>query len=475
MVHRLLQSPATGVDDADIFLTYARNLSAGHGFVFNVGGEHVEGFTSLLWVLICTATVSLANTPERALLAISIGLTAASAAACLGSPVLRRTARDPRLSPPWTGALLVLLCCDSRFVTWNTVTLMDTSLWTCLLTASALAASDDRLAPNRLAWSLAALNVLLILTRPEALLWTPLLALLFFFTHSASRDRTGLFRMMAPPVSAIDHRRPPDVLQTAHFGYPANTYYAKVSPSLSRSLIEGFTYLWAYTRSNVVTCVSFAALCVSTVHLLRVRFQDRQTLALTLLVATGLAVPVLAGGDHFVGFRFYQSVFPLLVLMLLNCARFVLPRYLSMPTRPVLRRAAEVGGAAVLGTWFVIAQVFDWTDATGPTGLAREFEIAVLGRKEGRRIAELFTPGDRLPSVATITVGGLKYGYPGEIIDLMGLNNTRMAHNGGMRIGYRSHAAFEKRTFYDLHPTMLVPHSRHSREEAWKRPSSKTS
>ena len=102
---------------------------------------------------------------------------------------------------------------------------------------------------------------------------------------------------------------------------------------------------------------------------------------------------------------------------------------------------------------------------------AREFEIAALGRKEGRRIAELFAPDDRLPSVATITVGGLKYGYPGEIIDLMGLNNTRMAHNGGTRVGYRSHAAFEKRTFYELQPAMLVPHLQHSREEAWRRDS----
>src|SRR5690348_8740950 len=40
------ESPATGIDDANIFLAYARNISAGGGFVFNAGGERVEGFTS---------------------------------------------------------------------------------------------------------------------------------------------------------------------------------------------------------------------------------------------------------------------------------------------------------------------------------------------------------------------------------------------------------------------------------------------
>ena len=33
-----------GVDDANIYMVYMRNLAEGHGLVFNVGGERVEGF-----------------------------------------------------------------------------------------------------------------------------------------------------------------------------------------------------------------------------------------------------------------------------------------------------------------------------------------------------------------------------------------------------------------------------------------------
>ena len=256
----------------------------------------------------------------------------------------------------------------------------------------------------------------------------------------------------------------------SYFGYPLpNTFYAKVSPSLSYGLKEGFAYLSSYVRSGVVIQACVLALCVSTAHVLTVGLKDRRTLALTVLTFAGLAMPVIVGGDHFGGFRFYQSVFPLLILTLLNCLRFIVPGYIDAPANPLLRRTVPLGGAAVLGAWFVIAQTLAWTDATERAGLLAEFEIAARGRETGRTMAALFAGDEHLPSVATITVGGMKYAYPGEVADLMGLNNTRMAHNGGARVGYRSHAAFEKRTFFELRPTMLVPHSQFTGEQAWKR------
>lgn len=39
-------------DDAMISMRYAKNLAAGHGLVWNPGGERVEGFTNPLWVII---------------------------------------------------------------------------------------------------------------------------------------------------------------------------------------------------------------------------------------------------------------------------------------------------------------------------------------------------------------------------------------------------------------------------------------
>src|SRR5574341_2402626 len=67
-----LNYPLTGIDDANIYFVYARNLANGHGFVYNIGGERVEGFTSLLWTVISAAVFKLSMYPELSLLIINI-------------------------------------------------------------------------------------------------------------------------------------------------------------------------------------------------------------------------------------------------------------------------------------------------------------------------------------------------------------------------------------------------------------------
>ena len=63
----LSSTPLVGYDDANIFLVYARNIAGGHGFVYNVGGERVEGFTSPAWVLLCAAAMKITTRPEPVL------------------------------------------------------------------------------------------------------------------------------------------------------------------------------------------------------------------------------------------------------------------------------------------------------------------------------------------------------------------------------------------------------------------------
>ena len=72
--------PKTGIDDANIFFSYAKHLSNGQGFIFSTGGERVEGFTSLLWVLVCAAAFKATGSPEQLLILfniiiMSVGLT----------------------------------------------------------------------------------------------------------------------------------------------------------------------------------------------------------------------------------------------------------------------------------------------------------------------------------------------------------------------------------------------------------------
>jgi len=52
-----VHGPSIGIDDANITQAYAQHLAQGLGYVYNAGGERVEGSTSLLWTVINTSFV----------------------------------------------------------------------------------------------------------------------------------------------------------------------------------------------------------------------------------------------------------------------------------------------------------------------------------------------------------------------------------------------------------------------------------
>src|SRR3954454_21033131 len=68
-------------DDSMISMTYARNLAEGHGLVWNAAGEHVEGYTNLLWTL-WMALIHVTGMPDRltslAVMVTGIGLLVAN-------------------------------------------------------------------------------------------------------------------------------------------------------------------------------------------------------------------------------------------------------------------------------------------------------------------------------------------------------------------------------------------------------------
>ena len=61
LTYHLHGSPRTGIDDANIFFSYAENLANGRGLVYGHAGERVEGFTSMLWVLTCALMFKLSG------------------------------------------------------------------------------------------------------------------------------------------------------------------------------------------------------------------------------------------------------------------------------------------------------------------------------------------------------------------------------------------------------------------------------
>jgi hypothetical protein len=449
-----------GIDDANIFFVYARHISHGYGFVYNIGGEHVEGFTSLLWVLVCAVVFRFTHHAENVLLVLSIGIVSLATTFCIRSWPIRARLGSGRSSLPWSAGFLILLLSDWRYTAWNTVTLMDNALWSSCLTFGAILAVDTQRSQAFLKRTLTIVIVLLTLTRPEGLAWVPVILAATYLNRRGRFGHGGAFRVIVPGAIAFVLTA---LLLTGfrlyYFGFPfPNTFYAKVSPSISYDIWEGLKYFRDFVFSTPVELICVLATTLSFAHVfLNVGIlNDPQALTLSVLASIGLLLPVLTGGDHFVGFRFYQNIYPVLLLTLVAFVRFILPRYVIRASSWRSHRFLA-GTGATIAVLLSLFNVSRWTSPDLAVPFANQFEIAKSGRDLGDFARELFAAQVTLPSIGAITAGGLKYTYPGEIVDLMGLNNTLMAHNGGKRIGIKNHAAFEAVTFYQLEPAILDP------------------
>lgn len=83
-----------------------------------------------------------------------------------------------------------------------------------------------------------------------------------------------------------------------------------------------------------------------------------------------------------------------------------------------------------------------------------EFSFAEANREESRLLNRMFNFQPK-PSIGRLWAGGYAYGYEGATVDLLGLNNTTMAHATREKVGLKNHAAFNKDAFYKIAPDLI--------------------
>lgn len=457
-----LNYPLTGIDDANIYFVYAKNLANRHGFVYNVGGERVEGFTSLLWTLIAALAFKFSSHPELTLLLVNIILISFGIAAALHY-LHEEVARDGNSTGIlWSVLYLVLIFVSPRYLVWNTVTLMENALWSTLLLLTTLFVIREHVPARETNLGFIPLSALLLLTRPESILWVAVFTTVLLLRLASQSDLKHAVESLVPSIIGIVVTFVAlTAFRLSYFGYPfPNTYYAKVSPVLTYNIEQGAIYLAKYFLSDVIVTLSMIAIFVAALQTLLIFFQkripDEGSLYLPLIAAAGVLVPVLVGGDHFGSFRMYQNVYPIEVLALLSFVhQLCYKRRQSAQRVPGIPRCFNVVILFILVLGLVQNQLSIWNSISSEIGV--EFKVADYGRKSGAFIQQLFAPLAQLPSMGVVTSGGIKYSYSGNIIDLLGLNNTLMAHNHGSRVGQKDHAAFDIPTFHRLKPDIVCP------------------
>jgi hypothetical protein len=461
--------PTYGIDDANIYFVYMKHMAQGQGFVWNIGSERVEGFTSLLWTLIGALFYKIAGEGFVWLLLL-LGFTLTYSTICRVLLFIRRCngTLDKRLTD--TDVILTaLLLLPLGFLEWNIMNLMETGLWLFLIVSLTLELCNSfllRRQPNIAKFCL--LLAILIPTRPESIAYGLFFIAIFLIRQLTSGNLKKA--ILTTSLPALTYAVSLSLLigwRLSYFGFPfPNTYYAKVSASAKDNIVRGLVYLhtffYEYPQAafTVALDAAFAILL-----LLQWKRDGRNTLltpndkaqaVLLSVIAFGLAIPVLTGGDHFIFARFYQCILPLTYASALNytfwnthIGRFTVT---GKPYRTLVTAALCFGIFFIAkSTWYDFTTVEKYVAQR----VSPEFFHARNGRTIAEKENETFAGCSRYPSVGILAAGGFAYIYKGYTVDLMGLNSTLMAHAQPVKHGVRNHASFDVNTFWKLMPDVV--------------------
>lgn len=448
----------TGIDDAAITRNYAENIANGAGFVYYDGGERVEGATSFLWTGMLAAVYAVTERVEIPILLLSAGCVVLYIYALLRVILILAARFDIPAVPAvlaTCGGLIVM----PSFFYWSVFSMMETALWgacVMLLVWRLVRFCEDG-GPDRGLMPLSA--ALLPLIRPEGVA-VALGLLVFTWLLRPKAPRLPLLSAAAALVSlgAVTGFR------LVYFGFPfPNTYYAKVSSDRVESLVAGVKYFLAFALELPFANILIVAAALLAVWSVARMLQRRpEGAAGSLICAAALfgffATYAMLGGDHFIYWRMYQPVLPVLLvapsLAVGAIAAFVHDR--TTEARSVVVALALV---AVLGLTAIA-----YGDFRRERFLLRSnFALVEQGVSFGRLMNEL-APGT---VIGVGPAGGIALSYDGPIRDLFGLNWVEMAHANPLKSGLSGHSSFDRDVFWADPPDMVAEFNRPCRRDDW--------
>jgi arabinofuranosyltransferase len=457
--------PLIGIDDANIYFVYMKNFADGHGFVWNVGGEKVEGFTSLLWTLIGALFYKISSLNFPILLLI-LGFTLSYFIIYKILRFIRKLNNtEERAITSSDVIVLFLLIAPRGFIEWNILCLMETPLWSFLLVSTTLLLCNYYFNGQKINMvSLSVLLVLINLTRPESIAFNFIFIVILFVMLSADRGwKYSFHKILIPVISLVVSLGALLLWRIRYFGYPLpNTYYAKVSGSEKSNLTGGLGYLFHFFNNYVYSAFILSLLFFfGLVMLYKWRkgqqsevfsSKEKAQAVLISVIFSGLAFPVLTGGDNFHFSRFYQPIIPLIYLAIANY--YLWFNYLGISIQNKRLNSFVITVSVLLAIFFSSKSNFTDFFKKDPLNFP-EFVIAANGRKAAVELNESFAACKVYPAIGSFATGAVGYSYNGKTIDLLGLNSTLMAHANNIKTGTRNHASFDKKAFWLLKPDII--------------------
>lgn len=392
------------IDDAYITFRYSDNLAHGHGPVWNVGEDPVEGFTNFLWMVWHTPFVWLG----LSLPAVAKVTSMLAGAAALVMMVRYAWQRYGTISALVAGGTFVVFLPTYFHITSGLETVAFAAL-VLRVVILALHALDDK--PVR-TWEMPLLVVLAGMLRPDGVL-AAAPAFLFWLWLRRTDRRAWLFSAIAVVAGAAYFG-----WRWSYYGHPfPNTFYVK------------FGNVAAGTAWLEVTAPLFAPLLVLTAFLL-IRGESRWTGALLASTVLTTSLTYIVSGptmDYIHRFAFHT--FPVLCLGAGLAAGQIRPKVVG------------AGLGVVAAAWMAVAGV---RPPDLPTIVNYGPDLQRAHAAIGQGLARVDIP-EKYRTLAVHDAGATPYYSGWRTIDYIGLNDEPIAHG-----------ADPTRRVLDAHPTVFV-------------------
>jgi arabinofuranosyltransferase len=397
------------LDDAFISLRYAENLAAGNGLVFNPG-EWTEGYTNFSWTLLLSIPFLLGLDPV--VFAHAMSLTFFLGSLHLTMQIADRLLGDPRLSFVAAGTLGL----GQTFSAYGTSGL-ETQLQVCVLLWIVFMALKDSLEKRECVFfSLGC--ALAILTRPDGALPVAFWGLYVLWRHRGEREfRFKMSRLLVPGGLVLGVWIG---FKLAMYGQLLpNTYYAKVGGS--QDLAWGMDYLVAFSLATGLLPLGLLS------PFWRRKEQTDAGMRPIWCFCVLWSLYVASVGGDFMEYRFMVCVIPLLILLILE----------SVKRWPAIVLAL---GVTVVG-WSYAAPL-EWTHRAGVE------DIETLGSHLTQPVQDWEGVGKQLrldlPDgsdvlVATTAAGAIPFYSKLPSLDMLGLTDAQVAHEGELFEAQRNH------------------------------------
>ena len=425
------------VDDAYIFMRYARNFADGLGPVFNPG-EHVEGYTSPLWTLCLTV-------PALFHLDLPLATMLLSALAGFATLIMLLLFCKTRLTQGkwWVAPIpALILATDPSFEYWAWSG-MDTLIFAFLffLTFWVFLA---QVKGTTMPVAAGMCYFLTAFARLDVVVLLPVYLLFIFYFNR--HEKTLMWKKYASFLA-------PGLLLAFHFvwrysyydSWLPNTYYAKTGVPVGVLVQRGLVYTSDFISAYALY---FIALLLVIVFLARFSevLPDEWKLGIAIL-ATWIAYVTYVGGDHFAMFRFYVPILPIMIFLFISGVDRLSRRF------QVFSRRTGVALLALLALLTLITSVGVYRLHNGERA-RDEVQLANAWVRVGNWLKENVPPDSTL---ASMVVGAIPY-YSGlPTYDILGLTDREVATKGKIYLdGAIGHQKYDTDYILARRPNYIV-------------------